>query len=71
MEKPYKSHGVLGTMFSEVVQCIGIHKVLRDLVRFIFNRMEGKLEVVVLKESVSVTTILKPHCSNYSITSGN
>jgi hypothetical protein len=41
MEKPYKSYGVMGTMFGEEVQCIGIHEVSRDLVRFIFNRMEG------------------------------
>jgi hypothetical protein len=33
-------------------------------VRFIFNRMEGKLEVVVLKESGSVRMISKPLCSN-------
>jgi hypothetical protein len=49
MEKPYKSHGVMGTMCSEVVQCIGVHEVLRDLVRFVFSITEGKLEVVVLK----------------------
>jgi hypothetical protein len=42
MEKPYKNHEVMGTMCSEVVQCIGIHEVLRDHVRIVFNRMEGK-----------------------------
>jgi hypothetical protein len=36
-------------MFSEEVQCIGILEVSRNLVRFVFNRTEGKLEVVVLK----------------------
>jgi hypothetical protein len=41
----------MGTVFSEVVQCIGIHEVLRDLVRFIFNRTEGKLEVEVLMDN--------------------
>jgi hypothetical protein len=64
MEKPYKSHGVMGTMFSEVVQCIGIHKVSRDHVRFVFNRTEGKQEIVVLKEYESVRVISKPLCSN-------
>jgi hypothetical protein len=43
MEKPYKSLGVMGTMCSEVVQCIGVHEVSRDLVRFVSNRTEGKL----------------------------
>jgi hypothetical protein len=51
-------------MFSEAVQCIGIHEILRDHVRFAFNRTEGKLEVVVLKESGSVRQIPKPLCSN-------
>jgi hypothetical protein len=39
-------------------------KVLRDHVRLVFNRMEGKLEEVVLKESGSVRKISKPLCSN-------
>jgi hypothetical protein len=64
MEKTYKSHGVMGTMSSVVVQCIGIHKVSRDHVRFVFNRTEGKLEVIVLKEYEFIRMILKPHCSN-------
>jgi hypothetical protein len=32
------------------VRCIGILEVLRDRVRFVFNRTEGKLEEVVLKD---------------------
>ena len=64
MEKPYKNHGVMGTMCSEVDQCIGIHEVLRDHVRFIFNRTEGKQEIVVLKEYESVRMVSKPLCSN-------
>jgi hypothetical protein len=35
-----------------------------DHVRFVFNRTEGKLEVVVLKEYGSVRMIPKPLCSN-------
>jgi hypothetical protein len=64
MEKPYKSHVVIGTMCSEVVQCIGIHEVSRDLVRFVFNRTEGKQEIVLLKEYESVRMVSKPLCSN-------
>jgi hypothetical protein len=67
MENPYKSHGVMGTMFSEVVQCIGIQEVLRHHVRFVFNRTEGKLEVVVLKESRSIRMVSKPFAQIYSI----
>jgi hypothetical protein len=37
---------------------------LRDLVRFAFNRTEGKLEVEVLMDNRSTTTIPKPLCSN-------
>jgi hypothetical protein len=51
-------------MFSKVVQCIGIHEVSRDLVRFVFNRTEGKQEIVVLKEYESVRMVSKPLCSN-------
>jgi hypothetical protein len=36
-------------------------------VRFVFNRMEGKLEVVVLKESRSVRVVSKPLAQIYSI----
>jgi hypothetical protein len=39
-------------------------EVLRDLVRFAFNRTEGKLEVEVLMDNRSTTTIPKPLCSN-------
>jgi hypothetical protein len=60
MEKLYKSYGVMGTMSGEEVQCIGIHGVSRDPVRFVFNRTEGKLIVVVLKESEFVRVIPKP-----------
>jgi hypothetical protein len=41
------------------VRGIRIHEVLRDHVRFVFNRMEGKLEVIVLKEFGSVRMISK------------
>jgi hypothetical protein len=47
-------------MSGEEVQCSRIHEVLRDHVRFILNRTEGKLEVVVLKESGSVRMVSKP-----------
>jgi hypothetical protein len=57
-------------MFSEVVQCIGIHEVSRDLVRFVFNRTESKLELVVLKEFGSVRMIPKNFAQIYSITIG-
>jgi hypothetical protein len=33
-------------------------------VRIVFNRTEGKLEVVVLKEYGSVRVVPKPLCSN-------
>jgi hypothetical protein len=46
-------------MSGEEVQCSRIHEVLRDQVRFIFNRTEGKLEVVVLKETGSVRMVSK------------
>jgi hypothetical protein len=46
------------------VRCIGKPEILRDHVRFVFNRTEGKIEVVFLKESGSVRMIPKPHCSN-------
>jgi hypothetical protein len=70
MENPYKSHGVMGTMFSEVVQCIGIHEVLRDYVRFVFHRTKGKQEIVVLKEYESVRIVSKPFAQIYSIAIG-
>jgi hypothetical protein len=37
---------------------------LKEHVRIFFNGMEGKLEVVVLKESGSVRMVPKPLCSN-------
>jgi hypothetical protein len=49
------------------VRCIGMPEVLRDHVRFVFNRTEGKLEVVVLKEYESVRMVSKPLCSNLFI----
>jgi hypothetical protein len=33
-------------------------------VRIVFNRMEGKLEVIVLKEYGSVKMVPRPLCSN-------
>jgi hypothetical protein len=39
-------------------------EVLSDQVRFDFNRMEGKLEVAILKEYESVRMVSKPLCSN-------
>jgi hypothetical protein len=33
-------------------------------VRFVFNRMEGKLEVAILKEYESVRMVSKTLCSN-------
>jgi hypothetical protein len=60
----------MGTMFSEEVQCIGIHVVSRDLVIFVFNRTEGKLEVVVLKKFGSVRMIPYPFAQIYSIAIG-
>jgi hypothetical protein len=38
-------------------------KVLSDQVGFDFNRMEGKLEVAILKEYKSVRMVSKPLCS--------
>jgi hypothetical protein len=54
----------MGTMSGEEVQCSYIHEVLRDHVRFVFNRTEGKQEVVVLKEYESVKMVAKTLCSN-------
>jgi hypothetical protein len=39
-------------------------EVLSDQMIFVFNRTEGKLEVVVIKESRSVRMISKTLCSN-------
>jgi hypothetical protein len=39
-------------------------KVWSDQVRFDFNRMDGKLEVAILKEYESVRMVSKPLCSN-------
>jgi hypothetical protein len=38
-------------------------EVLSDQVRFVFNRTEGKLKVVVLKETGSVRMVSKTLCS--------
>jgi hypothetical protein len=38
-------------------------EVLSDQVRFVFYRMEGKLEVAILKEYKSVRMVSKPFCS--------
>jgi hypothetical protein len=45
-------------------------EVLSDQVRFDFNRMEGKLEVVILKEYESVRMVPKPFAQTYSIANG-
>jgi hypothetical protein len=45
-------------------------EVLRDHVRFVFNRKEGKIEVVVLKEYGSVRMVPKPFAQIYSIANG-
>jgi hypothetical protein len=39
-------------------------EVLRDHVRFVVNRTEGKLEVAILKEYEFVRMVSKPLCSN-------
>jgi hypothetical protein len=39
-------------------------EVLSDHERFVFNRTEGKQEIVVLKEYESVGMVSKPLCSN-------
>jgi hypothetical protein len=64
MNKPYKSYGFIGTISGEVCMRYRKLEVLRDHVRFIFNRMKGQLELVVLKESGSDRMISKPLCSN-------
>jgi hypothetical protein len=53
----------MGTMSGEVCIRYRNTEVLRDHVIFVFNRMEGKLKVVVLNESESIRTISKPLCS--------
>jgi hypothetical protein len=60
----------MGTMSGEEAQCSWIHEVLRDHVRFFFNRMEGKLELLVFKEFGSVRMISKPFAQTYSIAIG-
>jgi hypothetical protein len=60
----------MGTMSGEEVQCSRIHEVLRDHVRFVFNRTEDKLEVLVLKESGSIRMVSKPFDKIYSIVIG-
>jgi ASC-1-like (ASCH) protein len=51
-------------MLSEVYIRYRKTEVLRDHVRFVFNRMEGKLEVAILKEYESFRMVSKPLCSN-------
>jgi hypothetical protein len=60
----------MGTMFGEEVQCLWIHEVLSDQVRFDFNRMEGKLEGALLKEYESVRMVSKPFSQIYSFAIG-
>jgi hypothetical protein len=45
-------------------------EVLSDHVRFVFNRTEGKLEVVVLKESDPLEWFPNPFAQIYSIATG-
>jgi hypothetical protein len=45
-------------------------EVLSDQVRFIFNRMEGKQEIVVLKEFGSIRMFPKNFAQIYSIAIG-
>jgi hypothetical protein len=52
------------------VRCVGMSEVLREYVRFVFNRTEGKLELGVLKESGSVRMVPKPFAQIYSIANG-
>jgi hypothetical protein len=47
-------------MLSEVCMRYSNVRSLREHVRIVFNRMEGKLEVVVLKESGSVRVVPNP-----------
>jgi hypothetical protein len=56
-----------------LVKCergIGMPEVLWDHVRLVFDRREGKLEVVVLKEYGSVRMIPNPFAQIYSIANG-
>jgi hypothetical protein len=43
---------------------------LREYVRFVFNKMEGKLEAVVLRESGSVRVVPNPFSQIYLIAIG-
>jgi hypothetical protein len=52
------------------VRCVGMSEVLREYVRFVFNRTEGKLELGVLKKSGSVRMVPKPFAQIYSIANG-
>jgi hypothetical protein len=49
------------------VRGIGMPEVLSDQVRFVFNRTEGKQEIVVLKEYESVRMDSKTLAQIYSI----
>jgi hypothetical protein len=53
-------------MLSEVCTRYRNVRSLRDHVRLVFNRTEGKLEVVVLKESRSIRVVTKPFYQIYS-----
>jgi hypothetical protein len=54
----------------EYVRCTGMLEVLRDRVRFVFDRMEGKLEEVVLKDLDPLEWLPKPSAQIYSIAIG-
>jgi hypothetical protein len=70
MEKLYERHELSEPCLVKYVWSIEMPKVLSDQVRFKLNRMEGKLEVIVLKESEFVRVISKPYAQIYSIAIG-
>jgi ASC-1-like (ASCH) protein len=51
-------------MLSEVCTRYRNVRSLREHARIVFNRTEGKLEVVILKEYESVRMVPKPLCSD-------
>jgi hypothetical protein len=70
MEKPYKFMELGESFLVKYLQDIGMPEVLWDHVRLVFNSMEGKLEVVSLKEFGSVRMIPNPFAQIYSIAIG-
>jgi hypothetical protein len=57
-------------MLSEVCTMYRNARSLGDHVRFVFNRTEGKQEIVVLKEYGPVRMVPKPFAQIYSIVIG-